>query len=82
MYETIQVKILGWFLRAVGFKVLIRFNHVSSVSYQQGGYIQGRSIIFPNKEVEVTKKFLFAKLHQYFGNFDLKIVPRREKLKV
>ena len=38
--------------------------------YQQGGdtYILGHSIIYPNKEVEVTKKFLLAKLHQYFGN--------------
>ena len=39
MCETIQVKIRGWFLRALGFKVLIRFNHISCVSYQQGGYI-------------------------------------------
>ena len=63
MYETIHVAILG--------KVLIRSNHGSCVLYQQGRYIyiQVRSMIFPNKWVEVTKKFLLAKLYQYFGNF-------------
>ena len=57
MYETTQVKILGWFLRTLGFEVLIRFNHVSCVLYQQWGfiYIQDGSIIFLNKEVEKGK---------------------------
>ena len=39
MYENIQVKILGWFLRGLRFQVLIRFDHVSSILYQQGSDI-------------------------------------------
>ena len=32
-------------------------------------YVQGYSIIFPTKGVEVTNKFLLAKLYQYLETF-------------
>ena len=79
MYETIQVEIRGWLLRALGFKVSIRFNHVSCVSYQEGGYIykHGRSIIFPNKEVEVTKKFFSQCSTNILGILTKNSAPQR-----
>ena len=33
-------------------------------------HVQCRNIIFPTKGVEVTNKFLFAKLYQYLRNFE------------
>ena len=58
IYETMQVKILGWFVRVLGFKVLIRFNHVSCVSYQQGGYIyRAVASFFPITRLKAQKNF-------------------------
>ena len=78
MYETIQVKIRGWFLRALGFKALIRFNHVSCVSYQQGCYIyiHDRSIIFPDKKVGVTKKFFSQSCTNILGALTKNSAPQ------
>ena len=41
-------------------------------------YVQGRSIIFLTKGVEVTNKFVLPNLYQYLGNFDQILSPQEE----
>ena len=44
--------------------------------------IRAITSFFPTKGVEDTNKFLLAKLYEYLGNFDQKLMPRRGQLEV
>ena len=53
----------------VFFNLVLHWSYITALKASNILHVHCRSITFPGKGVNVTNKFLLAKLYQYLGNF-------------
>ena len=74
-----QVKILGWFLGVLGFKVLIRFNHIFCFLSARRLYIYRAVVLFfPTRRLKSQRNFCSQRYTNIFGILTKNIAPQRK----
>ena len=79
IYETTQVKILGWFLRVLEFKVLILFNYIFCFLSARRLYIyRAVASFFPTRRLKSQKNFCSQRCTNILGILTKNITLQRK----